>query len=192
MKKILTLLLILTLSVALECQRLPSGVVPEHYQLTLTPNLQDATFSGDEIIDVRLTKPSTMITLNSAEIKFTSATVESHGGTVAAKVTLDPDREQANIIEPKTIAAGPARLHIVYTGILNNQLRGFYLSETPKRRYAVTQFEATDARRAFPSFDEPALKRRLTSRSSSTKAILPSRTRSSSPTLPVPATTNTR
>ncbi|MFL6436287.1 MAG: M1 family metallopeptidase [Terriglobales bacterium] len=158
MKKIFSLLLTLTFCIAVQAQRLPAGVVPEHYQLTLTPNLQDATFSGDEIIDVRLTKPSTMITLNAAEIKFTSATVESHGGTVTAKVTLDPDREQANIIASKTIAAGPAQLHIVYTGILNNQLRGFYLSETPKRRYAVTQFEATDARRAFPSFDEPALK----------------------------------
>ncbi len=55
----------------------------------------------------------------------------------------------------------PARdyfIHIKYTGILNGQLRGFYLSQTPKRRYAVTQFESTDARRAFPCFDEPAYK----------------------------------
>jgi aminopeptidase N/puromycin-sensitive aminopeptidase len=158
MKKIFSVFLTLTFCIALQAQRLPAGVVPEHYQLTFTPNLQDATFSGDEIIDVRLTKPATMIMLNSAEIKFTSATIESHGATMTGKVTLDPDREQANIIAPKAIAAGPARLHIVYTGILNDKLRGFYLSETPKRRYAVTQFEATDARRAFPSFDEPELK----------------------------------
>ena len=49
-------------------------------------------------------------------------------------------------------------MNIEYTGILNNELRGFYLSKTAKRNYAVTQFEATDARRAFPSFDEPAFK----------------------------------
>jgi len=59
---------------------------------------------------------------------------------------------------PKAGAAGPATLRITYTGTLNDQLRGFYLSKTDRRRYAVTQLEATDARRMFPSFDEPALK----------------------------------
>ena len=155
MKKLLSVLMFLAPSLTVQAQRLPEGVVPEHYQLTFTPNLKDATFSGDETIDVRILKPTTLITLNSAEIKFTSATVESHGATLNAKVTTDDDREQANIIAPRAIAAGPARLHIVFTGILNNKLRGFYLSETPKRRYAVTQFEPTDARRAFPCFDEP-------------------------------------
>jgi aminopeptidase N len=44
-----------------------------------------------------------------------------------------------------------------YTGILNNELRGFYLSKTRKRNYAVTQFEPTDARRAFPSLRRAGL-----------------------------------
>ena len=155
MKKFLLFFLSLIAVKNLQAQRLPQGVVPEHYQLSFTPNLKDATFSGDEIIDVRVLKPTTMITINSLEIKFASATVETHGATLNAKVTIDDDREQANIIAPRTIPAGPARLHIVFTGILNDKLRGFYLSETPKRRYAVTQFESTDARRAFPCFDEP-------------------------------------
>src|SRR5207248_9578033 len=94
-------------------------------------------------------------TTHTDEIKFTSATIESQGRTLNAKITTDDDREQANIIAPRTIAAGPARLHILFKGMLNDKLRGFYLSETPKRRYAVTQFEPTDARRAFPCFDEP-------------------------------------
>jgi len=149
------LLILLASALAVEAQRLPTSVVPEHYKLSFTPNLQNAAFSGDEIIDVRIVKPTTFITVNAAEIKFTSATLESHGTTVAAKVTTDDDREQANIIAPHVLAAGPARLHIVFTGILNDKLRGFYLSETPKRRYAVTQFEPADARRAFPCFDEP-------------------------------------
>ena len=56
------------------------------------------------------------------------------------------------------IPAGPAVIDIKYRGILNDQLRGFYLSQANNRRYAVTQLEATDARRMFPSFDEPAFK----------------------------------
>jgi aminopeptidase N/puromycin-sensitive aminopeptidase len=54
--------------------------------------------------------------------------------------------------------AGPAEIHIFFAGILNDKLRGFYLSQSERRKYAVTQFEATDARRAFPCFDEPAYK----------------------------------
>jgi aminopeptidase N/puromycin-sensitive aminopeptidase len=64
----------------------------------------------------------------------------------------------ATFTVPNPIPAGPADIHIRYTGVLNDKLRGFYLSETSRRRYAVTQFEATDARRAMPSFDEPAYK----------------------------------
>ena len=155
MKKLFFVFAAIIFSDALFAQRLPEGVVPEHYQLTFTPDLQSATFSGDEFIDVRVLKPTTNIELNAAEIKFSSVTIESHGTTANAKVILDEDREQANFIVPNVIAAGPARLHIVFTGILNDKLRGFYLSETAKRRYAVTQFEPTDARRAFPCFDEP-------------------------------------
>jgi aminopeptidase N len=59
---------------------------------------------------------------------------------------------------PIRLGAGPASIHITYTGHLNNKLRGFYLSRANNRKYAITQLEATDARRAFPSFDEPAFK----------------------------------
>ena len=73
-------------------------------------------------------------------------------------MTLDADKEQATLTVPSTLPAGKATLSIRYTGILNNRLRGFYLSKGDHRNYAVTQFESTDARRAFPSFDEPAFK----------------------------------
>ncbi len=76
----------------------------------------------------------------------------------SAAVTLDAKKEQATFTFAQTLPAGPVRLEIEYKGILNDKLRGFYLSKTKLRRYGVTQFEATDARRAFPSFDEPALK----------------------------------
>ncbi len=59
----------------------------------------------------------------------------------------------------KPLAAGPATVHITYTGILNDEMRGLYLGKDDQgRKYAASQFEATDARRAFPSFDEPDYK----------------------------------
>ena len=64
----------------------------------------------------------------------------------------------ATLTVPEPIAEGRATIQIEYTGILNDKLRGFYISKANGRKYAVTQLEATDARRAFPSFDEPAYK----------------------------------
>ncbi len=73
-------------------------------------------------------------------------------------IVLHAADEQATFLFPKELPAGKVSLAISYTGILNDKLRGFYLSKTKTRNYAVTQFEPTDARRAYPSFDEPALK----------------------------------
>lgn len=139
-------------------QRLPQTVHPEHYTLTLTPNLKDATFTGSEKIEVVLDQPLQSITLNAAQIKFESVTTHVDGKDLKATVTEDPQKEQATFAFGQTLPAGHLTLDIQYTGILNGQLRGFYLSKTAKRNYAVTQFEPTDARRAFPSFDEPAFK----------------------------------
>ena|SRR5579859_23887 len=139
-------------------QRLPQTVKPEHYALKLTPDLKNATFSGHESIDVIIAQPVDGITLNAAEIKFGAVTTKLNGKTLTAKVTEDAGNQQANFNFGQQLPAGKLRLSIDYTGILNDKLRGFYLSKTAKRNYAVTQFESTDARRAFPSFDEPAFK----------------------------------
>jgi aminopeptidase N/puromycin-sensitive aminopeptidase len=143
-------------------QRLPQTVRPEHYALNLTPDLKAATFSGQESIDVTVAEPTNSITVNAAEIDFKNVFVTSGGQQQKAVVTLNKEKEQATFTVPETIAAGNATLSIGYTGILNNELRGFYLSKTAKRNYAVTQFESTDARRAFPCFDEPAFKATFT------------------------------
>ncbi len=141
-----------------QAQRLPTVARPEHYSLALTPNLKDATFTGSEAIDLTLAQPVESITLNSAEIKFQSVTTTVNGRELKATVTTDEAKQQATLAFDQTLPAGKLTLKIEYSGILNNELRGFYLSKTAKRNYAVTQFEATDARRAFPSFDEPAFK----------------------------------
>ncbi len=146
--------LILAFAPVALAQRLPTTVTPEHYTLALEPDLAGATFTGSEIIDAKLAAAAKTITLNAAEISFKSVTAAGQTATVSE----DKDKEQVTFTFPKPLAAGQVRLEISYTGILNGQLRGFYLSKSEKRSYAVTQFEPTDARRAFPSFDEPAYK----------------------------------
>jgi aminopeptidase N/puromycin-sensitive aminopeptidase len=139
-------------------QRLSTTVIPHHYALTLAPDLQAATFTGVESIDVVLQSPSTSITLDSLEITYQSVSVTAAGKQQTGTVSLDPQTEHATFTFPETLPAGAATLSIHYAGILNDKLRGFYLSKTARRNYAVTQFESTDSRRAFPSFDEPAFK----------------------------------
>lgn len=139
-------------------QRLPHVAIPEHYSLKLTPNLKAATFTGEETIQLTLEKPTDSITLNAIQIKFQSEVAEVNGKTLPATVTLDPAKQQATFHFSQTLPAGPVTLKVEYSGILNSQLRGFYLSKAYGRKYAVTQFEPTDARRAFPCFDEPGFK----------------------------------
>ena len=138
--------------------RLPAGVTPEHYVLKVSPDLAQATFAGEVTIDVRVAQPTTRIVLNAAEIAFQETAIDAGGQTQTANVALDDKTEMATLTVGSAIPAGPARVRIKYAGKLNDQLRGFYLSKANNRRYAVTQLEATDARRMFPSFDEPAMK----------------------------------
>lgn len=141
-----------------EAQHLPQGVRPEHYSLALTPDLAHATFAGEETIDIKLDQPQKSVVLNALDIQFDKVEAKVAGKTLPAEVSTDQEKEQATFSFPSMLPAGPVTLSIRYKGILNDKLRGFYLSKTEKRNYAVTQFEPTDARRAFPSFDEPAYK----------------------------------
>ena len=154
----LAIVFVLFLAAPASAQRLPGNVVPEHYTLWFAPDLEKETFRGRESIDVVLTEPSTTVTLHAAEITFGEVKITSGGRTQTARVTLDEGRETATFTVPQPIAEGRATIQIEYSGILNDKLRGFYISKANGRKYAVTQLEATDARRAFPSFDEPAFK----------------------------------
>jgi aminopeptidase N len=145
-------------AVTAAAQRLPSTVTPVHYDITVAPRLAEATFAGNVTIRLRLASPASAISLNAAEITFGSASITAAGRTQKAEVVLDAAKEQATFRVPAAVPAGEAELTIAYEGILNDDLRGLYLSKANNRRYAVTQLEATDARRMFPSFDEPAFK----------------------------------
>jgi aminopeptidase N/puromycin-sensitive aminopeptidase len=150
--------LVLTLSLA-AAQRLPEVARPENYKLTFAPDLEKAKFEGDEMIAVRVLRSTSEITLNAVDIDFHDVTVTSGGSSQKAKVTPEKDKEMVVLTVETPLAAGAATIHIAYTGILNDEMRGLYLGKDDKgRKYAATQFEATDARRAFPSFDEPDYK----------------------------------
>ena len=160
MKRILAslALVLMTFSAAM-AQRLPDVAAPENYKLIFTPDLEKATFEGDETISIRILKPTSQITLNAADIDFHDVSITSGGATQKAKVTPDKDKEMAVLSVDKRLAAGPATIHITYSGILNSEMRGLYIGKDDHgRKYAASQFESTDARRAFPSFDEPDYK----------------------------------
>jgi aminopeptidase N len=146
------------LAVVAPAQRLPRDVIPDHYDIHLAPEFRTDTFAGRVAISVRLSQPSNTITLNAAEIDFHETIITAAGTTQTARVSLDPDQETATLAVARPVPAGQAVISIRYTGQLNDKLRGFYLSQANNREYAVTQLEATDARRAFPAFDEPAMK----------------------------------
>jgi len=144
--------------------RLPTTVVPKRYDLRLEPDLTAATFSGEAVITVDVETTLTEITLNAAELLIQSASVAREGGVpIHGAVTLDEAAERARLVFPAAIAPGEWRLTFRFTGVLNDRLHGFYRSTYKDaagqlHTIAATQFEATDARRGFPCWDEPAFK----------------------------------
>ncbi|HEU5149814.1 MAG TPA: M1 family metallopeptidase [Iamia sp.] len=144
--------------------RLPRTVLPRRYDLRLVPDLEAATFSGTVAVAVDVVEPVTEVVLNAIELEVDEAWVEAGGERRDATVTLDEELERATLALPgDPLPAGPATVQLVFRGILNDKLRGFYRStftddDGAERVIATTQFEATDARRAFPCWDEPDLK----------------------------------
>src|SRR5204863_7747514 len=85
-------------------------------------------------------------------------TIGSGGGAQKADTAVDAGKQTVTLTVARVIPRGTADIHVRFSGTLNDQLRGFYISKANNRKYAVTQFESSDARRAFPCFDEPAFK----------------------------------
>ncbi|MDZ7675082.1 MAG: M1 family metallopeptidase [Acidimicrobiales bacterium] len=145
-------------------RRLPVDVTPDRYALTITPDLDNASFRGEVAIELTVHEATDRIVCNAAELELQIAQIETaDGATVGARVTLDAEAEQAVFELDTRLEPGAVRLRVEFTGVLNDKLRGFYRStycddDGHTRTLAVTQFEATDARRAFPCWDEPAHK----------------------------------
>ena len=151
-------LLLLAGSRPATAERLAGTAVPNHYDLAFELDLAHARFDCAETIRVHLTEPSRRIVLHAVDLRFHEATIDSEGTAQTATVTLDATTETVALEVPRELPAGPVAIRVRFGGRLGDKLRGFYLSRAAGRRYAVTQFESTDARRAFPAFDEPAYK----------------------------------
>ncbi len=161
MSRALPALLLITAVLApatARAQRLPTTVVPDHYELAFDVDLAAGRFSGTTRIQVQVRQPLRRIVLHALDLDFTAVDVVAGAETLRATLTTQPTTETVALTLPREIPAGPAEIRATYRARLNTDLRGFYLSTANNRRYAVTQFESTDARRAFPSFDEPAFK----------------------------------
>jgi puromycin-sensitive aminopeptidase len=144
--------------------RLPRTVVPSRYDIRLEPDLTTSTFTGHETVRVTVVEPVTDIRLNAVELTITSVLIENaRGESQRGTAQAEPADERYRLSFPAPVAPGEWRLRLEFTGTLNDKLRGFYRStyKDPSgvpRVLAATQFEATDARRAFPCWDEPDFK----------------------------------
>lgn len=146
--------------------RLSKTIKPQAYQITVEPDLEKFTYTGEENIALTISAESKEIILNALELTVSSAELESSDDAVkkqSAKIELDPKNEQLHLKFDDTLAPGKYKLQIKFAGILNDQLRGFYRSyykdnAGEKHWLCSTQFEPADARRMYPCFDEPEFK----------------------------------
>merc|ERR1719419_505925 len=147
---------------------LPTDIRPTHYFVSYNAIdlVKEFKFHGVATIDLEVAKESNAITLNAAEIEFQSVTV-SQGDDVqkvdVAQLAEDKKTEQWTIPLAAALTEGSAKMVVEFTGSLNDKMKGFYrskykLSSGEEAFCGCTQFEATDARRAFPCWDEPAVK----------------------------------
>ena len=143
--------------------RLPSTVVPIHYDLSFSPDLEGADFTGTAAATVEVTEPTNSITLHALDLDISEAWVEQAGVRIDATVAVDPEAEWITLDLVGPLQTGRAVVHTTFRGVLNDKLVGFYRStftdpDGATRTIACTQFESTHARRAFPCWDEPAFK----------------------------------
>jgi aminopeptidase N len=145
--------------------QLPRTAVPHHYAITVTPHAERLTFDGSVGIDLEVIKPTRELVLNAAELELSSATLRpaKGGAATTAQISLDPKAQTATLSFPRTLAPGAYHLDIRYSGVIHTQANGLFAldyknAEGKHARSLFTQFEAADARRFVPSWDEPDYK----------------------------------
>ena len=144
--------------------RLDRTVVPSAYRIHLTPDLEAFRFTGRVEIDVEVTKPTNTLTMHAIELELSAATLNVNGvAHLSSSTTFDETYETVTFHFDQEVPAGAGTVEISFVGTLNDQLHGFYRStytdgDGQTHVIATTQFEHSDARRAFPCWDEPSFK----------------------------------
>ncbi len=143
--------------------RLPRHTVPRAYRIELTPDIAQHKFSGSVEIDVEITDRTDTVIINASELAIHTASIDAGSIRTNLNWEIDETNERLTLTHPDRFAMGFATLTISFTGLLNDQLRGFYRSSFTdeagtEHTIATTQFQSTDARRCFPCWDEPEWK----------------------------------
>lgn len=135
--------------------------VPKEYTLHLDPDLEQFSCPGWVSIDVEKEKPGDTIVLNAAALEITTISVKQGTQEHKAEFRLNEEKEELTVLLGKDLR-GAMTLRIGFRARINDGLEGFYRSsfvrEGKTEYVATTQFEESDARRAFPCFDHPSLK----------------------------------
>ncbi|KAG8777819.1 Aminopeptidase 2 mitochondrial [Serendipita sp. 397] len=147
--------------------RLPKSVKPLHYALTVKTDLDGLDFEGHVAIDLDILEETSTIVFNVADLDLDQ--VSLHSETLKteqiqiAEQSFDKDLDRCTVqVATPLPAKSKAQLRVAFKAPLTNKMTGYYYSHTEidgkKVYYTLTQFEPTDARKAFPCWDEPALK----------------------------------
>jgi aminopeptidase N len=146
--------------------KLPKTVVPTQYSIRIVPNIASFTFAGTETVKVNVRAPVRQLLLNALELKVEAASVDDKE-LPASAIKIDKENELLMLTLASELAAGDHTLTLRFTGKINQQGQGlFYMhyqeQDSGARKIMLgTQFEATDARRFFPCWDEPAFRARF-------------------------------
>ncbi|MBA3054053.1 MAG: M1 family metallopeptidase [Sphingomonadales bacterium] len=144
---------------------LPRTARPAHYAIAIVPDLARLRFTGEVAIDLDVVQQTGALVLNAAELEIGRASLQSANGgaPVALAVSYDPARQTVRFAAPAPLAPGRYRLTATYSGKINTQANGLFVLDYKDpagadTRALFTQFEAPDARRFAPMFDEPIYK----------------------------------